>query len=95
VFVEGGSKVTKHEYCKLSEKLARYLLFLQAMVKRVGDDNARGNKFMTLLVELKEELRKTEQARKEFETKVSTLRQKETRIRQLAAEISGRFGTRS
>ena len=50
---------------------------------------------MTLLVELKKELRKTERARKEFETKVATLRQKETRIRQLAAEISGRFGTRS
>ena len=50
---------------------------------------------MTLLIELKKELRKTEQARKEFETKVATLRQKETRIRQLAAEISGRFGTRS
>ncbi len=46
---------------------------------------------MTLLVELKKELRKTEQARKEFETKVATLRQKETRIRQLAAA----WGTKS
>jgi hypothetical protein len=35
VFVEGGSKVAKHEYYKLSEKLARYFLFLQAMVNRM------------------------------------------------------------
>jgi N-methylhydantoinase B/oxoprolinase/acetone carboxylase alpha subunit len=44
---------------------------------------------MTLLIELKKELRKTEQARKECETKIATLKQKETRIRQLAAEFSG------
>ena len=44
---------------------------------------------MTLLVELKKELRKAEQTRKEFETRIATLRQKETRIRQLAAEFSG------
>jgi hypothetical protein len=44
---------------------------------------------MTLLVELKKELRKTEQTRKQFEAKVVTLKQKEARIRQLAAEFAG------
>jgi hypothetical protein len=44
---------------------------------------------MTLVVELKNELRKIEQTRKEFETKVAALKQKETRIRQLAAEFVG------
>lgn len=50
---------------------------------------------MTLVVELKKELRKTEQTRKEFETKVATLKQKETRIRQLAAEFAGPSSTPS
>lgn len=44
---------------------------------------------MTLFVELKKELRKVEQTRKEFETKVARLNQKEARIRQLAAEFAG------
>jgi hypothetical protein len=44
---------------------------------------------MTLIAELKKELRKVEQARKEFETKVATLKQKEVRSRQLAGEFSG------
>ena len=37
---------------------------------------------MTLIVELKKELRKVDQARREFETKIVTLKQKEARIRQ-------------
>jgi hypothetical protein len=44
---------------------------------------------MTLIVELKKELRKVEQTRKQFETKVVTLKQKEARIRQLAVEFAG------
>lgn len=44
---------------------------------------------MTLALELKKELRKVEQTRKQFETKVVTLKQKEARIRQLAAEFTG------
>ena len=44
---------------------------------------------MTLALELKKELRKVEQTRKQFETKVVTLKQKEARIRQLAAEFAG------
>jgi cell division protein FtsB len=44
---------------------------------------------MTSVVELKKELRKIEQTRKEFETTVATLKQKEARIRQLAAEFAG------
>jgi hypothetical protein len=44
---------------------------------------------MTLVVELKKELRKVEQTCKEFETKVVALKQKEARIRQLAAECAG------
>lgn len=44
---------------------------------------------MTLIVELKKELRKIAQTRKEFETKVATLKQKEAVIRQLAAGFAG------
>ena len=44
---------------------------------------------MTLAVELKKELCKIEQTRKQFETKVVTLKQKEARIRQLAAKFAG------
>jgi|HubBroStandDraft_6_1064221.scaffolds.fasta_scaffold1436703_2 hypothetical protein len=44
---------------------------------------------MTLALELKKELRKVEQTRKQFETKVVTLKQKEARIRQSAAEFTG------
>ncbi len=44
---------------------------------------------MILIVELKKELRKAEQARKEFELKIVSLKQKEARIRQLAAEFAG------
>jgi len=44
---------------------------------------------MTLALELKKELRKVEQTRKEFEIKIVTLKQKEARIRQLAAEFAG------
>jgi len=44
---------------------------------------------MALIVELKKELRKVEQTRKECETKVVALKQKEARIRQLAAEFAG------
>ena len=44
---------------------------------------------MTVLVELKKELRMTEQTRKQFEAKVLTLKQKEARIRQLATEFAG------
>ena len=60
----------------MEEKLAVYFLSVLAI-------------FMTLVIELKRELRKVEQTRKEFETKVARLKQKETRIRQLAAEFAG------
>jgi hypothetical protein len=45
---------------------------------------------MTLIADLKKELRKVEQTRKEFETKVAALKQKEARIRQLAVEFPER-----
>jgi hypothetical protein len=50
---------------------------------------------MTLLVELRKELRKTEQLRKEFENKVALLKQKETRLHQLDREISGSISSQT
>jgi len=44
---------------------------------------------MTLLVELKKELRKIELARKSHEADAARLKEKENRLRQLAVEFAG------
>jgi hypothetical protein len=79
---ERDSPVSKHKYYNFPQKLALYFLSDAVIVNRVVT-YSQENKYMTLIAELKKELRK------EFETKVATLKQKEARIRQLAGEFAG------
>ena len=48
--------------------------------------------FVTLLVEVKKELRRLEQIRKDFETKAANTKRMEERLRQLAVEFGGTTG---